>query len=181
MPRGWFYQNELTGARAFYEKRLADVEPLTQRVFPERTQTNVALFEKFSFSPYTFAINIFNREASPQTFARTQTSVNLALVACALERYRLTNGHYPETLTALAPEFLEKLPHDIINGEPLKYRLKPDGNFILYSVGWNEQDDGGAYPGKEIIPARGTSEFFKRYNYHPETGDWVWRYPDSKD
>ena len=39
--------------------------------------------------------------------------------------------------------FIDKLPHDIINGDPLKYHRTDDGQFVLYSVGWNETDDGG--------------------------------------
>ena len=75
--------------------------------------------------------------------ARTQTSVDLARVACALERYRLANGQFPETLDGLAPTFIDALPHDVINGQPLKYHRTPDGQFVLYSVGWNQTDDGG--------------------------------------
>ena len=95
-------------------------------------------------------------------------SVDLARVACALERYRLANGQFPETLEALAPKFIEKLPHDIINGQPLKYRRTDDGQFVLYSVGWNETDDGG----KVGIDEAGNPDMDK--------GDWVWRYPTGE-
>jgi hypothetical protein len=98
-------------------------------------------------------------------FARAQTSVDLARVACALERYRLANGQFPETLDALAPRFIEKLPHDIINGQPLRYRRTDDGQFVLYSVGWNETDDGG------------NVELTKSGSLDWQKGDWVWRYP----
>src|SRR5439155_10117019 len=40
--------------------------------------------------------------------AEGQSSVDLAVVACALERFRMANGHYPETLEALVPAFLER-------------------------------------------------------------------------
>ena len=48
-----------------------------------------------------------------------------------------------ESLDALAPQFIETIPHDIIGGQPLHYRRTEDGQFVLYSVGWNETDDGG--------------------------------------
>ena len=86
-------------------------------------------------------------------FAYGQESVDLARVAIALERYRLAHGEFPESLDALAPQFMEKIPHDIINAQPLHYRRTADGQFVLYSVGWNETDDGGIIVFKKQIPA----------------------------
>jgi hypothetical protein len=79
-----------------------------------------------------------------------------------LERYRLANGQFPETLEALAPRFISRAPNDVITGQPYKYRRTDDGQFILYSVGWNEKDDGGV-PGKTLFDLT--------------QGDWVWSYP----
>jgi hypothetical protein len=98
-------------------------------------------------------------------YPRAQTMVNEARVACALERYRLAQGNYPETLDALAPRFLEKIPRDLIGGAPLKYWRAENGTFLLYSIGWNETDDGGqVLRGEDGLPD------LKR-------GDWVWRHP----
>jgi hypothetical protein len=97
--------------------------------------------------------------------AKIQSQLDLARVATALERYRLAHGNYPETLDALAPQFIAQLPHDIINGQPLHYRLSNDGQFVLYSVGWNETDDGGVAG----LTANGKS-------LDNQTGDWVWHY-----
>jgi len=100
-----------------------------------------------------------------EKIAAIQSSIDLARIACALERYRLAHGQYPETLDALAPQFIGKLPHDIINGQPLHYRRTDDGKFLLYSVGWNETDDGGQVA------------FKKDGSEDREKGDWVWQYP----
>ena len=44
--------------------------------------------------------------------------------------------------------------------------LRPaGGKFVLYSVGWNEKDDGGV-----VVFRKGSS------NVDPEKGDWVWKY-----
>jgi hypothetical protein len=82
------------------------------------------------------------------TTARNQTLVHEALIACALERYRLAHNSYPETLDALVPQFLAQIPPDIIGGQPLHYRRTNEGKFLLYSIGWNEKDDGGK-PGSD--------------------------------
>jgi hypothetical protein len=91
-----------------------------------------------------------------------QTIVNEGQIACALERYRLAHGEYPEKLEALAPQFITRLPHDIINGQPLNYRRTESGSFLLYSVGWNGTDDAGQTSSNLKQP-----EKFK-------SGDWIW-------
>jgi hypothetical protein len=58
------------------------------------------------------------------------------------------------------------IPNDVITGKPLCYRLESDGTFVLYSVGWNEKDDGG-----QLGLRTG-----KRPAIDPNQGDWVWRY-----
>lgn len=160
-PRGWVYQN-LVHYLKHYEKiraGLFDAHHLVtpgklDRVFEgiENEMENPGLFDLLS------AVAIPNYSKAMQTFALNQTKVNQAQIACALERWRLAHGNYPETLDALVPQFLEKIPQDIIGGQPLHYRRKTDRNFLLYSVGWNEKDDGG-------LP--GTLKDVK-------TGDWVW-------
>jgi hypothetical protein len=98
-------------------------------------------------------------------FAYGQASADLARTAIALERYRLAHGEFPEALDALAPQFVAQVPHDVIGGQPLKYRRIADGQFVLYSVGWNEKDDGGV------------TFFNQKGSPDNSQGDWVWRYP----
>jgi hypothetical protein len=92
---------------------------------------------------------------------------NEALVVCALKRYRLAHGQYPETLDGLVPQYVEKLPRDIIGGRPLNYRRTDNGQFVLYSIGWNEKDDGGTVVLTDSKPPR----------VNLDKGDWVWEYP----
>jgi hypothetical protein len=80
-----------------------------------------------------------------------------------LERYHLARGEYPETLDALAPQFIQTIPHDLIGGQPLKYR-REKGEFVLYSVGWNQNDDGGV----DGLRKEGLLDIAK--------GDWAWPY-----
>jgi hypothetical protein len=47
----------------------------------------------------------------------------------------------------------------------LHYRRTADGQFALYSVGWNETDDGG------VVGLN------KDGGVDINQGDWVWRYP----
>jgi hypothetical protein len=99
-------------------------------------------------------------------FVHAQTMVDAVVLGCALERYRLDAGRFPDSLAALTPKYLQKPLHDLITGEPLRYRLE-DGGFVLYSVGWNARDDGGSV---------GMSEKIKS-NTDLTQGDWVFRVP----
>lgn len=74
---------------------------------------------------------------------RTETRRQLALAAVGLARYRTAFGRYPDTLTELTPKFLPEIPYDVFNGQPLKYRVLPGNEFLLYSVNENGTDDGG--------------------------------------
>ncbi|HAV62504.1 MAG TPA: hypothetical protein DCY13_09090 [Verrucomicrobiales bacterium] len=89
--------------------------------------------------------------------ANAQTAFHLATVGCAVERYRLAEGRYPEDLDALVARYLMAIPNDV-DGQPLRYRLEPDGSFVLYFIGTDLKDDGGA-----PTPS--------------SPGDWVWKYP----
>ncbi len=87
-----------------------------------------------------YALNLMGTQMfsnSIQKAAEIQTQVIQTLIACALERYRLSHGSYPASLDALVLEYLTKLPNSPINGKPMNYSLQSDGTFSLWSVGWN--------------------------------------------
>lgn len=74
--------------------------------------------------------------------AVTHAVLRAARTALAVERYRLKNGELPEDLETLAPEFLDSVPLDPFDGQPLKYR-RLDPGFVIYSVGRDGRDNGG--------------------------------------
>jgi len=43
----------------------------------------------------------------------------------------------------MVPEFIPEVLRDPIDNQPLRYRLNPDGSFLLYSIGKNGKDDSG--------------------------------------
>jgi hypothetical protein len=67
----------------------------------------------------------------------------LTTTATALKRYQLRHNQYPTSLSELVPELLSAVPRDPADGQPLRYRLTPDGTFLLYSIGSDGVDDGG--------------------------------------
>ncbi|HWW00557.1 MAG TPA: hypothetical protein VNZ64_12735 [Candidatus Acidoferrum sp.] len=174
IPSGWFYQNMLTISRMFQSFMIPIVDERAHRVFPEVAENGVRTLGKMRTGPYT----IFAKLLLPalgkamQRTARMQTYVDAANVACALERYRLANGKLPDALEALAPAFIARIPNDVIDGKALRYRVKADGGYVLYSVGWNQTDDGGELAWKERNKETPTVDFTQ--------GDWVWLMPARK-
>jgi hypothetical protein len=172
-PSGWFCLEELNLCRAFDDGPLSAVDAPRRQVHPlgageadadvqllEMTQTAPALLLSHRFFSTLLVpgmVGVVRRTA----FA--QAAADLAAIACALDRWRLAQGRFPETLDSLAPAFMDELPHDIINGRPLKYHRTEEGRFVLYSVGWNQIDDNGTV---------GLINNGERVD--AKTGDWVW-------
>ena len=190
MPSAYFYQNELAFAHMHEQYILPLVDQIHRTVAPAALpveannaievgihgmvapatlrQAQAAIKSELKhYNPYKIQAQMFFPAvaASVKKFAMIQSQVDLASVACALERFRLAHGNYPDALDALAPRFITQLPHDLINGQPLHYRRTDDGKFCLYSVGWDEKDDGG-----KVLFTKGGS-------VDREKGDWVWQYP----
>jgi hypothetical protein len=86
-----------------------------------------------------------------------QTAVNQAILACALERFRLAEGAYPETLNQLLPKYLAAIPKDVVRGLPMLYDKGGAARFTLRSVGPNETDD----------------------RNKPVSDDWLWTFPTN--
>ncbi len=86
-----------------------------------------------------------------QSRATARTCVAGAAVSCALELHRRTHGAYPKSLDELVlPEGLG-LPLDPYSGKPLVYHRTED-DYILYSVGWDQTDNGGnAETGRDVV------------------------------
>ena len=74
---------------------------------------------------------------------RAETERSMVICAIALKRYGVRHGKPPASLNSLVPEFVEFVPVDYMDGQPMKYRLNADGGFVLYSVGEDANDDGG--------------------------------------
>jgi phosphatidylserine/phosphatidylglycerophosphate/cardiolipin synthase-like enzyme len=82
-------------------------------------------------------------------FARDAANIANAETAIAIERYRLANGNaVPERLEELVPAFLDAVPVDPFDGNPLRYRRDETG-YSVYSINENQRDDGGKPAGHE--------------------------------
>jgi hypothetical protein len=169
-PSGYFYQSELACAQLYDEFVLPLVDVTNRQISPSamlRSEKGVREWAQGSRLFRTEPRMMFPAlSRAAMRSAAVQNQVDLARVACALNRYKLVHGSYPDSLGNLEPQFIQKLPHDIINGEPLHYRNLGNGKYLLYSVGWNEKDDGGV-----VAKAEADS-----HASDLKQGDWVWKY-----
>jgi hypothetical protein len=165
-PRGMFRRNQIHHHRLF-DRIAAEI----QSPHWPTTLTNLATTEDFLRS-------VGLRPATPHSVlpammapafakvqgkaARQNVTARLADVACALERYRLKHGAYPDDLAPLVPELLPSVPVDPMNSQPLHFQRTDNGWYKLWSVGLNGRDDGGV---------------MKRGEENDTDGDWVWPTP----
>ena len=162
-PQGWRYQSMVTVA-SLLQTSIVCFDSATQTVRAGDLDRAASAIRKLdeNGSPTArlacAATPAFDR--AWRMTAHNQSIADQALIACALERYRLARGEYPPDLASLTPAFADRLPHDIIGGGTLHYRLDGD-HFILYSIGWNEKDDGGLAPDNNSI-------------LYYDKPDWVW-------
>ena len=176
-PGGWIEQNKVAYCRMSFDLLTPLVNPETRIVSPDAEARARNVCQEIRVTPCNWSVGLLLPALIPcsSRFAHAQTAADLARVACALERYRLAQGNFPESLAALAPKVMERIPPDVISGQPLKYRRTDDGRFVLYSVGWNQTDDGGkpGWPDKEAAPGG----FWREFALKTADGDWVWQYP----
>lgn len=166
-PRGWVFQNVLHCSRWEHRLCLSCYDPTNHLVTPSQVQAAAADFENElkTFHPFRLLarISVPNLTKAHQRACFNQTMLNQAALVCALELYRHAEGKYPNSLDALAPKFIAGVPKDLVGGESLLYRPMAEGPFMLYSIGWNEKDDGGQRgPDNDCVAQ----------------GDWVWPWPD---
>ena len=167
-PSSAFYENELALARAEQQWLLPIIDVEQHSVSLEAARLAEINIKQerghWSLNNVLACLRLPGMAKCCQKFAYAQSVADMARVACALERFRLAHGEYPEMLDAVSPRFMESVPPDVISGQPPKYHRTGDGQFVLYSVGWNGTDDGGA------VFMEDHSKTYIDY----DKGDWVW-------
>jgi hypothetical protein len=81
-------------------------------------------------------------EATCQAENRAHTREALGQLGFALAAYHADHHSYPDSLNALAPQYISRIPGDLYTEGPLHYRRESAG-CLLYSVGANGRDDSG--------------------------------------
>lgn len=95
--------------------------------------------------------------AACQVILEYEAERRMLLADIARSRYELENGETPSSLGRLVPAYLPAIPLDPMDGLPIRYRLGPRGESILYSVGPDCRDDNGDPDRPDAKPATALS------------------------
>jgi hypothetical protein len=168
-PKGWLYLDRVWLYR-FYQRHTnaSTVDSLekTIRIHDELREIDDPFIATFILPKMaaTYEDILFSS-------AWNQIVCRLAETACALEQYRQKSGGLPKTLQELIPAYLTAIPADLTAKNSLVYKRNEDGSYLLYSVGWNQIDEGGK------PPAFTFEKYFhglETLNADLEKGDWPW-------
>ncbi len=163
------YESFLTSAEGAFETAYYENPDLD---FENRADDSAGPFVE-SFFPLIYQIR--------QALNRTIGNQSGTLAAIAVYRYQQKHGKLPNSLDQLVGEFLDEIPLDQCNGQPLRYQTNSDG-FKIYSVGLDDVDNGGTpimfqrdksitnLDKTNLVPARASNFSFKEKNLK---GDWV--------
>jgi hypothetical protein len=175
VPQGWFYLEQVNYNRAFEEYLLSPAAKEKTKIDLQKNLDATRGFMRLlqsgdqlsEITSHTIIVRnlLPNKELFFQKGVYTQSTVDLAIVAMALERYYLKHQDYPETLAALVTDYASSLPLDILSKAPFKYERQSKDAFRLWSVGWNLKDDGG------VIERNGKKP---DATIILEEGDWTW-------
>jgi hypothetical protein len=166
-PAGWFYSSALEASLLVDQMKRACAAP---------TRTLGFSFESTRIGAWKRHPDVWNYLARHSWVAtiskhwekacRAQTSANMAITACALERFFLKHDSYPLTLKELVPAFLPSVPIDHADGNALRYRRSQDGRYRIYSIGIDGIDENG----KLLSPRNSKNEWV--WCYAQENTDW---------
>ena len=171
-PDGWWEETKAAGVEFDMDAAREPVDLRLRHVYPDKLaaiETRVNGYRSNSLGGILVHVAVPPVIASATHFAEAQFRVDATRIACMIERYRLAHGALPTSLDQLTPYADDGagIPHDLCNGEPLHYSLRTDGTYLLYSVGWNQLDDGGQVVYRTDQP-KAVDE---------KNGDWVWPQP----
>lgn len=97
--------------------------------------------------------------------SRMDTELRVLQIRAAIALYQRQHARLPETLDALCPQYLPKVPLDPFSGKPLRYRVTKEG-WVVWSVGPDLTDDGG-------VDERGLNIAELGYNWQGKDGIFV--------
>lgn len=175
LPRGWWHLEGVNYGRIFDEHLMAVLPEDPRDLDVQRIKSGADKFDSMqgeqnlvsTVLQHRLLIQLLMPALQPVIVrtVETETLLRLAVTAIGLERYRLENGVYPETLAALAPGWISHVPNDPVTHDHFHYERVSDDAFGLWAVGWDGEDGGGVVSYSGSGSGRRLSQ---------NRSDWVW-------
>jgi hypothetical protein len=146
--------------RSFYLSQMSNLIAVAKLPYPDRftASQNLSLVAPNKF----YLISRMLLPALGKSISRDANRTAIMRVtetALAIERFRRSNSNsLPENLAELVPAYLAAVPQDPFDGKPLRFK-KRDQGYVVYSVGSDLQDDGGAERDPKKMGARSDITF----------------------
>lgn len=173
LPEGFFSHNQAAIAEVEWHHF---IRPLKMGGLRASLAGQGTMFDEIKNKTGIFHLDyLLARLACPAVSAVIQRTVYVetlrrqALLACLLEEHRVRNGSYPATLAELAAPALS----DVIDSQPMRYRITDGARYQLWSIAFDGKDDGG----KVNRAAESGVGALSKQAY---IGDWAWRYPAAR-
>jgi hypothetical protein len=132
--RVFLLEEDLAGYRSSWDRQMRrEMGPPWKAPEPSGDEWPVGLLSKMLI----IRVGGWSKKADESDARRACTRVVLALNRAAAA------GLIPEKLEELVPAQLARVPVDPFDGKPIKY-LRKDGEVVVYSIGPDIADDGGA-------------------------------------
>ncbi|MGB2937436.1 MAG: hypothetical protein WBD05_04460 [Phycisphaerae bacterium] len=106
-----------------------------------------------------------------KTKAQTKTDLNATRVLLAMKAFKVGKGRLPTTLDELVPEYLDAVPLDDFDGQPLRHNPEKK---VIYSVGKDLQNDGGMTKEEQEVWWKDEDPYSAEEGDKPD----VWQMPD---
>ncbi|HLP75376.1 MAG TPA: hypothetical protein VK327_00525, partial [Candidatus Paceibacterota bacterium] len=134
----------------YYSEQMGSVISASELPFPDRLdkaqlwRVHLALEDTNGF--IVSALLLSNLGKAPERSAVGVADLRVAQTVLAIERYRLRNTNsLPKSLKDLVPQYLDAVPSDPFDGQPLRFKILPQRGYLVYSIGNDRMDDGGIH------------------------------------
>jgi hypothetical protein len=141
------------------DQSLARFDPVTGRYQPPQAgepatvpaaRPSDSWFDSFYFMyADTLGVELYAR--IPQVVIETQSTLDHARLAAALELHQRATGQYPDSLDAVSGTFPDGLPRDLAAGQPYLYQRAPEGGYTLWGAGVDGTSQGGTFKSDDVV------------------------------
>ncbi len=145
--QAWIFRPVLKSEAVFFLDLWKDIEEGSQLRYYEAKGFRERFEDKCNKTPRAYKL-IGNLISSDGIFsflikeAEMEARLLAAQLGIGCIIYKNQNGQFPDHLSQLIPEILEKEPVDPFTGRQFVYKKQGKG-FFIYSLGSNQKDDGG--------------------------------------